>query len=209
MANANKPIKRYKVVVEGLTPLMTDSMSEDVIWNQLVLKNRPAPKTDQSREQIASAKLYVDTEGRLVMPSENLFACLREAGRYVILEGKKKVSTADSTVLPAVITLQELVFPLMDPDSPDNAATWRPDVRRGQLDSGGKKVAVGLVRPRFEKWSFVCTIEVDTEELDITKARSLFDIAGKRVGLCSFRPQCNGPFGRFAVKEWVEVADNN
>lgn len=204
MASQTRPMYLVEVTLKGLSPLMTDCMKEQVIWEQLVLGIRPAKQTDLTQEQIAEKKLYTDDAGAIGIPSTNLFACLREAGRYVKVDAKKSVSTASSTVLPAVLSINEMFMPLTDGSG--NPAQWKPDVRRGMLDNAGKKVAVGLVRPMFKEWQIKCTLEVDSEELELEKVRKLLQIAGSKIGLCSFRPECNGQFGRFEMVGWEAVA---
>jgi len=61
-------------------------------------------------------------------------------------------------------------------------------------------------RPRIDTWE--CTFFLDYEDtlLKAEQVRTIVDNAGERVGLLDFRPERKGPFGRFMVTEWKEVA---
>jgi hypothetical protein len=88
----------------------------------------------------------------------------------------------------------------------DNESPWRVDVKRGVGNTG---IANAIVRPCFEEWGFKVTIEVDYTSLDgltTEHIQQLFERAGKRVGLLSYRPACKGPYGRFRVTSFKEVA---
>ncbi|MDO8510470.1 MAG: hypothetical protein Q7S15_02490 [bacterium] len=85
------------------------------------------------------------------------------------------------------------------------------DKRRGRLPDG---TAVGLIRPKFKEWGFTVIIVVKNKSPagSPSTIQALFSVAGECQGLGSFRPNCKGPFGTFAVvkfeditpKEWLE-----
>ena len=51
----------------------------------------------------------------------------------------------------------------------------------------------------------VFTVEVDNELVDKTQLESWLDISGRRIGLCDWRPEKSGSFGRFATESIKEV----
>ncbi len=57
----------------------------------------------------AAKKLYreFDDEGDIGFPAENFFACYVEAGRHVMYDTKAKISTKDSSLLPAMLSIEE------------------------------------------------------------------------------------------------------
>lgn len=59
------------------------------------------------------------------------------------------------------------------------------------------------MRPRFDRWSLSLHIVVDTAQIDESRIREVFDMAGSRVGLGDFRPARKGIFGKFHVVSWV------
>lgn len=179
---------------------LTPETLENIRTKAKKSKNASRPATPRLE---AEPKVYRTKDGDPYVPTENLLACLIAAGQSVRLDGKKQVSTAKSTMLPAFLTLEDLYLPLLDAPSGKPPA-WEVDVRPGRNPNGGE--AVCLCRPRFDKWCFTVHGTVDLDEIAMATVRELFDIAGKRIGLGDFRPQRKGIFGRFIVTRWEESA---
>jgi hypothetical protein len=184
-----------EVTCEGLKPLLMNPATEELL-NQLRNKTPSPKRTDWSPEDEARTKLYRDVDGRVGIPALNLNSCLIEAGRMV-KNGAKQLSTAKSTIIPSFLSINSLFLPF------NGDPKWVADMRRGRNPNGGEMVV--LVRPRFDDWSFDFTLEVDDDEINLNVVRSLVETAGKKVGLCDFRPACKGPFGRFAVTKWAPL----
>lgn len=123
-------------------------------------------------------------------------SALIAAGQAVRLEGKRQISTAKSTVLPAFLTLLDLRMPL-------SHQQWEVDMRGGVNPNGTEGICI--VRPRFDKWGFEANVLIENDEIDESKIRELFDKAGSRMGLGDFRPQRKGIFGKFRVVCWERV----
>lgn len=162
---------------------------------------KSSSKTMTPREE-AAPKVHQDEKGKPFIPAENLLSCLIGAGQSVRLDGKRQVSTAKSTTLPAFMTIEDTHLELFDPedDLELETAKWEVDMRAGRNPNGGELVC--LCRPRFDRWAFKVRILVDEKEIAEDKIRELFDKAGKRNGLGDFRPSRKGMFGQFVVKCW-------
>lgn len=210
--------------------LMMDAYEPTQMVRDLFRKERRVPRVDEALEVIAAEKIYRNAKGHPVVPVECLLACLREAGRTIKV-GKEKISYAEKSAVYSIFTeitspdadgesdLIPLIFPAdADPlltvpshggdKANDPRSPWRMDIRRGMMNNGGKKVANCLIRPRFNTWGFRLSVSVDLTAMEsLTKEhiKLLFERAGNRVGLLSWRPDCNGPAGRFAITKW-EVA---
>lgn len=185
---------RVQATLRGISPLLMNPATEALL-DQLRTRTSPPKKTDWSAEQEAETKLYRDDEGAIGIPSLNLFSSLVEAGRLV-KAGTKQISTAKSSILPSFLSIEELFLPFTDDPQ------WIVDKRRGRNPNGGEMVC--LVRPKFPQWEFDVTFEIDEQEVNEEVVRKLVETAGKKVGLCDFRPACKGPFGRFYVAAWVK-----
>jgi len=183
------------VEVEGVSPLLMDAMSAEDVERILIEKKRDPVQTDLTREQRCAKKFYRNPDTSVFgIPAENFLAALRAAGRKVKV-GKEKVSTADTTNLFSFLTVEEPFLDLV-------CQEWMPDVRRGVMKDG---TTVGITRPRFSRWGFKATLDVDLDGMEgITEdtVKKLVRIAGNAIGLGAFRPTCNGPFGRFRVATW-------
>lgn len=189
---------RVLATLGGISPLLMNPMTDEVLEG-IRTKTSPPKRTDWSREEEAKTKLYRDDDGAIGIPSLNLFACLAEAGRQVKVNAKQ-ISTASSTLLPSFLSIEGFFLPFKG-DPP-----WVADMRRGTNEKGQ---AVPIVRPRFNIWEFDVTFEIDETEVNEDTVRKLVDIAGKKIGLCDFRPNKKGPFGRFMVAAWVKQDGSN
>jgi hypothetical protein len=196
-------IVTLEVTCRGVSPLLMNKIDDATLLNL----RKPGGKKAKTRERPelprdeAVGKVYTTRDGKPYIPTENLLACLIAAGQFVRLDGKRQVSTAKSTTLPAFLSLEDQQLELyVHPErvAPD----WETDIRPGRNPNGGEMVC--LVRPRFDAWAFDVTCTVDLDEISMAIVRQLFDAAGKRIGLGDFRPSRKGPFGKFNVVRWEE-----
>lgn len=185
---------RVLATLGGISPLLMNPMPDEALEG-IRTKTSPPKRLDWTREEEASTKLYRDDDGCFGIPSLNLYACLVEAGRKV-KAGKYQISTKESSILPSFLSIEE--FFLRFKDDPE----WVADMKAGRNE---KKQVIAIVRPRFDSWEFDVTLEIDETEVNEETVRTLVETAGKKVGLCDFRPACKGPFGRFAIVKWAKL----
>ena len=196
-------MKRLLITCVGAYPIMMDPMTDEVL-DSLATGVRVQIQKDLSHADVARKKIYRengDKDGRIGLPTEMLFATLVAAGRKVSYRGKTNISTAETSMLPGLLTINEDFLPFPIPDGATEPK-WTVDKRRGRLENG---TAVCLRRPKFADWGFEVTIDFDDKEISEGKVRELFNIAGRFCGLGSFRPSCKGPFGRFAVQKLADI----
>lgn len=60
-------------------------------------------------------------------------------------------------------------------------------------------------RPEFREWSCIVTMEVDSQLLQEGDVLALVDRAGFGVGICEWRPEKGGEYGRFKVDDTVPI----
>lgn len=192
--------KEYTITAEccGVSPYLMNPFTKELL-ESMRCKIPIVRAVDQTPEQEASKKLC-KKNGLYGFPSEYLFSCILEAGRYV-KPGKTQLSTKESSLIPSFLAITEnfLAFP--------EDAKWEVDMRRGVNPNDGNPVCI--VRPRFDNWSFKCTLEIDGSEIDEYTVRRLLHIAGKKIGLGDFTPSHRGPFGRFQIAKWESTNGNS
>lgn len=198
-APAEGTLIRRVVTLVGKTPLLVNRISEETLLNIRNKTKRPKNAPVLSPREEADSKVYLTADGKPYLPAQNLLAALIEAGKNVRLDGKRQMSTAKSTCLPAFLSLEDPIFCLVDPTT-GKPAVWEVDLRGGKNPNGGE--AVCLVRPRFDRWSIKVVATIDVSEIGESVIRGLFDISGARVGVGDFRPQRKGIYGQFLVKCW-------
>lgn len=190
---------KIQVTIKGITP---------IIMNRFTEENEVSVGSGTSTVQIgdkgtprqqAEKKRYADKEGNLFIPGPNIFACLINAGKFH-KSGKSKVTTQKSSLIPAGITVEEIIIPMSNGNG--GKAVWEVDSRSVVIPSTGGRIMCH--RPRADEWGAKFTLDVDTEMFQPNFVRKLMDDAGKKVGLCDYRPERKGPFGRFVVTGWEE-----
>lgn len=186
---------KIRITIEGASPLLMNRFTEKA---EIAVSGGTRPTFESSgergtpREQ-AGTKAYRDNAGMLFVPGPNLFSALIAAGTFH-KAGKSKITTMKTSLVPAGITVEDLVCPL-------GTDQWEVDSRSVVNPSTGGRIMCH--RPRVDKWQLSFTLDVDTSMFSPALVRSLVDDAGKKIGLGDYRPQRKGPFGRFVVKEWA------
>lgn len=197
-------MRRYRVLCQGVSPLMMDCMS-DAVLEGLRTGVHPQTRKDRPAVEEAASKLYREGNepgGKIGFPITMLFACLVAAGRAVKFAGRKMVSTLETTLLPDFFALDGEFLPLEEAKDGEPEGLWVVDKRRGQGQTGS---AVCVTRPKFSKWSFWTTFDFDDKKVGLDTIQALFTNAGSAQGLGSFRPNKRGQFGRFAAIKWEDI----
>jgi hypothetical protein len=194
---------RVKVTLESIGNGMLQNPMTQKTLEELQTGVRGVVDKTLSLQTIAESRVIKNAEGKPGIPIEYMLGCLVEAGRSV-KNGKKQISTATTTTIFSFLDFKDQTFLPFKTHS-----KMIVDVRKGNLDNKGKKTAVSIVRPKFEKWSIALEVEITTEGDFAAKddvVKKLFEAAGSQVGLGDFRPAKRGPFGRFKVAGW-EIGD--
>ena len=190
---------KISVTIKGTTPLIMNRFTEE---NEVSVTGGTSAVQigDKGTPRIqAEKKRYADKEGNLYIPGPNIFACLINAGKFHKV-GKSKVTTQKSSLIPAGITVEEIVVPMSNGNG--GTPVWEVDSRSVVIPSTGGRIMCH--RPRVDEWGAKFSLDVDTEMFQPSFVRKLMDDAGKKVGLCDYRPERKGPFGRFVVTGWTE-----
>lgn len=198
---------QFRISAVGIAPMLQNPMTDEVLDELLGGKSaRKGVQTDITVEDRAKKKLCTGPNGEFGFPANYLFAALIDAGRHVQYEGKSKVSTRETSLMPAFLSIvPDIVNADGDGFIPflDQSIMWVADKRRGVL--AANKAAVAIVRPKFPSWAFEVTVEIDLDQIAVDKVKSLFEIAGRQSGIGDFRPSKRGPFGRFTITDFVEM----
>ena len=146
-----------------------------------------------SPHEQAEQKLYTDENGTPIVPGPNLFRCLIDAGKFFKL-GRSKVTTRETSLIPACVELEELIIPI------EHEESWSVDTRPVRIPSTGGRIL--RYRPRFDDWKLSFTLTLDTDIMAAKLLREIVDDAGRKIGLGDFRIDHKGPFGKFVVTKW-------
>lgn len=182
--------------VSGLTPILMHKAEGNLGQNRTrgtKTKEKPTP------EQEAPRYTYEDAVGNLVVPAINMRACLVQAGKRFPVEGKRY---SMNTILSGALQLDvdNLLFPLFRDGK--QVREWVLDVRRVRIQSAG----IERGRPKIvDPWTLTCNFLLDRDSFTSDHEKfmlfmeGLIRTAGKQIGICDFRPACNGWFGTFRL----------
>lgn len=186
-----------KVKIAGTTPLLMNRFtSENEVKVSSGTSSSVSVGTKGTPREQAQKKAYIDDNGELYIPGPNIFSCLIAAGRFHKI-GKSKVTTTKSSLIPAGLTVTDVVCAL-------NTKEFEVDSRSVVIPATGGRIMAH--RPRLDKWETTFTLAVDETMFSIDFIRKIVDDGGLKIGIGDFRPDRKGPFGRFVVTSW-EVDD--
>lgn len=176
---------KIHITIQGVTPLLMNRFREE----QLTEK---ADKTLTPREQ-AKLTAYLDDKERLYLPTMNIYSSIIGAGRFH-KQGKNKISTQRSSLIPAGVLMTEEIAYFMKPTD------FEVDSRPVVIPATGGKIMKH--RARLDEWKLKFMLDVDQKVFTEKELRRIIDDAGSKIGLGDFRPERRGFFGRFVVVEW-------
>ena len=207
----------FEFAVKGLSPLLFDRMTKEEI-RAIKTKQKVVYQPGEPFEDAARRKLYSDTydteeltrwpTGICVIPGDNLFASLRDAGtdvQYGSGQYDKVTLASKGTMFSWMVRFHQPYFQVLGMDG--KPANWVTDVRKGNATQGTG--ACCIIRPRFDEWGFVGHLELNVDMLSVDNLNKLFTVAGMKCGLCSARPGKKMNFGTFTLThlQWLSGAE--
>jgi hypothetical protein len=173
----------YIVKIVGTKPLLMNAPT-DIGWMGDKPKLRRGERLDPKTE--AERKLYKDNNGNIVIPSVNIKAMIRDAGRNYRVSGRR---TTYASLIRAGIDINPYPYvPLIHNG-------WVVDIRPVVV----QKSRILRARPRFDKWALEFEI-INKDPTMIHKdiLKKILEDAGKWYGLGDWRPE----FGLFNLEKF-------
>jgi len=178
-------MKKIKVVVEGVSPLLYNRFRDTQIDNKI------KKRTGSPKEQEIEDKLYM-IKGKPYIPCVYFRNALVEAGKQFKITGKGK-SNYSKLIGATVDVLPEAII---------NDNSWTPF--RIAAVNPMTKGRMMVSRPRMDKWGCEFEIILNDESIDTSTIHEILEHAGKYVGIGDWRPEKKGMFGKFYVKHIEE-----
>ena len=161
-------------------------------------------------EKIADMMAYKNDDGSATPPMRHgSYYMPTQALRTSLLTGCVGQKFPGTRVGPARI-FQSLIFPCeeqADLTNPKGKPIMNHEI---QIDSGvnkANKARIILVRPRVNEWEMVVPFEIDEEfappnfDQFMGALLSIWNRAGRAVGIGAWRPECKGRHGRYSVEQ--------
>ena len=180
-------MKKYKVEITGITPLLQNKPAEYGFDEQWVEKKA---STDWEKE--ALTKLYVNSDGIIYQPATHIDRALIEAGKKIKVKGQGKATY--SKLFGSMVSVEEFEMTHKIQDY---------EIYKSLVVIPSTKGRVMRYRPMFKEWSFEFHINSE-DEISSDVIKEALEIAGKYVGIGDWRPEKKGKFGKFQVTEFKE-----
>jgi len=188
-------MNKYKIEIEGITPYMQHRMDDQKLeeWE----KNRKLiiERDDVAQEDITRAEFHsYNDNGVFFLPGEHIRGALINAGAMV----KSKVGNARKS-MKNIVAGMFFVFPEKLPLPQNYVIDKRSAVNKNI------KGRVISIRPKWEEWKTQFELHVDNDTITKETVKEIIENAGQYIGVGSFRPQCNGMFGRFKITQFKKL----
>lgn len=183
------PIKRAIVSfrIRGTSPLITHNWDEK---SKRMMREKQAGKKTKTREvrdpeAEYRAAMYLTKDGRHGIPGMGFKNALISAAH-------KDIGIEKTLVRKAMYLVT---------DDPNKVIAMNCDdpVMREDMVRVGMSAADLRYRPMYNPWSVDIQLEVDQELLKDEDIINLVNRAGFGIGICEWRPEKNGEFGRFEI----------
>jgi len=181
-------MKKYKVEITGITPLLQNKPEEYGFDEQWVQKKA---STDWEKEGLK--KLYIDSEGTIYQPATHIDRALIEAGKKIKVKGQGKATYSKLFGSMVAVEEFEIVHKIQD-----------YEIHKSLVVIPSTKGRVMRYRPMFKKWVLEFHLEAE-EEIPADAIKEALEIAGKYVGIGDWRPEKKGKFGKFQVTKFQEI----
>jgi len=194
-------MKTVEIEINGTTPLLMSKFGAEAEMQISNGTSKQYRKGERSPREEALERAYIDTEGYLYIPSQNIFRSMIDAGIYIKI-GRKNFTTSKSSLVPSFmeIPMTNLVIPILV----DGKKTKDFEVDTRSVVNPGTNMRNIRHRPIFYKWALQFDIEYNEKEVSEKTVRELVDIAGTKIGLGDFRPARKGSYGKFVVNGWKQ-----
>jgi hypothetical protein len=149
-------------------------------------------KTDDDYEEMSRfeylAGLYLNTDGRIVIPARNVMRCLIEGAR---------ITKSGPKVERGLIVL-DTDFPLQYDGPVEPGALYADKRFVSRMTISVMKKRTVRCRPKFSQWAVDVELMIDSKVLSVDELRDIATDAGSMIGLGDYRK--GGGFGRFKAE---------
>ena len=148
--------------------------------------NRTEADDARIRELECQISLYLDESGAPTLPTSAIRACIETGARKL----KQGPQVREGLIVTSV---EEF-------DYDKSLGTTAEEIGKSAQFTVGVVVQRNRIlrtRALFNPWGCTFRLECDEELVDREQLDSWLDIAGRRIGLCDWRPEKSGNYGRF------------
>lgn len=190
-------VYQVDVQIKGVAPLLQNKFGQEAIIAAESVKKRTG-EIDWSQEW--RDKMYLDEDGYLVQPGEQIIAAMAKAATAFRIKGRGKKTYKDMVKASIFIDPERISHGMKPPNEPstnDPNDVFTIDVRRVVIRGS----AVLRARPRLNQWGLAFMLQVMDDQFPEETVKAILDEAGEKIGIGDFRPR----FGRFIVTRFDKM----
>jgi hypothetical protein len=189
-------LDRMTVSVVGTSPLLTNRFGENAIASIESKQQKKAKGAKEARDPQAEflEKLHVITPGK--GPLDGIFGYPSIGIKKCLVVAGGRFADEKMTHLRGAINVMGTLIEIKAPPP-----TMRTDTVR--LQGGITSIAY---RPSFWPWEMEIQVVYNAGIIGPSQILNLFQIAGFAVGFGAWRPELNGVFGQFVLKDSATVS---
>lgn len=198
-------MRRFRVKIKGVTPLMHHRMTEEALFSLLGNKAKKKKTAEvKTPREIADEHAYKTTDGHFFIP----LSYVSGAFAHVASDYKQSNSQRKSykSIAGGVFRPAPEAAVLVNPETGEKLSSYEVDIRKATNHKAG---AVAVCRPRFDRWGCEFEVTINDDLLPPDTALQILNDAGLRSGIGSFRVSNGGFFGQFSVTNFEPVKEGD
>lgn len=178
-------LQQMIVTIEGQTPLIVHRFGEQARQQIEDKQQKKAKTAKEARDPHAEFldSLYTIEKGKYGFPAAGVKKALVYAGG--------RFADEQMTVLRGVINIMSDLIEIRGSE---------PRMRSDTVKLNGGKVSSIAYRPMFTPWEMDVPVVFNASMMSEAQVLNLFQIAGFAIGIGDWRPEKNGTFGQFTIK---------
>jgi hypothetical protein len=188
-------IRKFQVQIEGMEPgLLMHKFSEKGEEG----KTKILPPEEYAKK----AAYWSKDKSHLIIPAANIHrALIQVSTRY-----RAPTIGRITPFVAGSLDISPEEIPLQRPNG-ELIKDYEIDIRGVVIQGRGR---IRRARPKIWPWKATFVVSYITVDFPADfpgTLEEMFNEAGRRIGLCDYRPAKGGPFGKFEVKEIVEIKE--
>ena len=193
---------RYGCTLTGVSPIIMhngaaglDTRSPAKLEIAKISKKRGSNRTEADDLRLIELEcqiaLYVGPDGRPTVPAAAIRAAVETAAR----KSKQGPNVREGLIVESVDGF------IYDEQRYGTTVAELGKSTQFTVPVVVQRARVLRTRAMFETpWEIKCTIDVDDSLIDEQMLTAWMSLAGQRIGLCDWRPEKSGQYGRFTVE---------
>lgn len=176
-------LKRLGMILVGKTPLITHAWGPKALEQMRTKQQKGAKMAKAAKDPNADfeAAKYRNAKGE---------ECVRAAFfKNAIVSACRYSDDLKMTLIRGALFVEGDLLPIKG-----NKSVMREDTVRVGMGTADLRY-----RPEYRDWSVDIVVEFNANSLSAAQVVNLVRLAGFSVGICEWRPEKNGDFGRFDV----------